>query len=113
MAAKVEQKITDLHTRLDITAAQQPQWDEFIQVMRDNAAATDADFHHRLTAIPTMTAPENLQSYAKFAADHAQEMQKLVPAFQALYDTMSGSQKLTADQVFRDDAHHGDQARRN
>jgi hypothetical protein len=41
------------------------------------------------------------------AMNHAQDMQKLVPAFQTLYDTMSDSQKKTADQVFRDDAHRG------
>jgi hypothetical protein len=28
-------------------------------------------------------------------------MRKLVPAFQALYDTMTTAQKITADQVFR------------
>ena len=46
-----------------------------------------------------MTAAANMQSYAQVAKDHAQDMQKLVPVFQALYDTMSDNQKRTADQV--------------
>ena len=111
-AVRVEQRITELHARLQITPAQQPQWDQFVQVMRDNAAAADTSFQQRLTAIPAMTAPENMQSYATFATDHAQEMQKLVPAFQALYDTMSSSQKLMADKVFRDDSRRGGPVRR-
>jgi len=59
-----------------------------------------------------MTATENMQSYADVSMAHAQDVEKLVPAFQALYGTMSDSQKRMADQVFRDDANHGDQARR-
>jgi len=112
MEGMVEQRITDLHAKLQISPAQQPQWDQFAQVMRDNARSIDQTFQQRLKTIPTMTAVENMQSYAQVAMEHAQEMQKLVPAFQALYGTMSDSQKRTADQVFRADAHHGDHARR-
>jgi protein CpxP len=107
MAGKVEQRITDLHSKLHITPAQQPQWDQFIQVMRDNARTMDETFQHRVQTMTAMTATENMQSYAQLAATNAQDVQKLVPAFQALYDTMSDTQKRTADQVFRDDAHHG------
>jgi hypothetical protein len=107
MVGKVEQRITDLHARLQITQAQQPQWDQFIQVMRDNAQSMDQTFQHRVQTMPAMTATENMQSYAQLASTNAEDVQKLVPAFQALYDTMSDTQKRTADQVFRDDAHHG------
>jgi hypothetical protein len=34
---RVEQRIADLHARLQITPDQQPLWDKFAQVMRDNA----------------------------------------------------------------------------
>jgi len=108
---KAEQRISDLHARLLITPAQQPQWDQFALVMRDNARGMDEAFQQRVQTIPGMTASENMQSYARVATDHARDVQKLVPAFQALYDTMSVKQKQTADQVFRDDAHRGDHAR--
>jgi periplasmic protein CpxP/Spy len=111
--ARIEQRITDLHTRLLISTAQQPQWDRFSDVMRENARDTSETFQHRAQAMSGMTAAENMQSYAKVTAEYAQHTQKLVPSFQALYDTMSDSQKRTADQVFRDDANHGDRTRRS
>lgn len=111
MVGKVEQRIADLHAKLQITPAQQPQWNQFIQVMRENAQSMDETFQQRVQSMPTMTATENMQSYAQLASTNAQDVQKLVPAFQALYDTMSDAQKRTADQVFRDDAHHGGHTR--
>ncbi len=113
MAAKIERRITDLHAKLFISPVQQPQWDQFAQVMRDNARSMDEAYQQRIQAIPTMTATANMQSYVQVAKDHAQDVQKLVPAFQALYDTMSDNQKRTADQVFRDDNHHHDHASRS
>jgi periplasmic protein CpxP/Spy len=110
--SQVEQRINDLHARLQITSAQQSQWDQFIQVMRDNARDMDQTFQTRIQSMPTMTAAENMQSYAQVAAEHSQDMQKLSSVFQTLYGSMSDSQKRTADQVFRDDsANHGDHAR--
>jgi len=97
IVGKVEQRITDLHAKLQITQAQQPQWDQFIQVMRDNAQSMDQTFQHRVQTMPAMTATENMQSYALLASTNAQDVQKLVPAFQALYDTMSDTQKRMAD----------------
>ena len=109
--AKVEQRIKDLHAKLAISSAQQAQWDDFVQVMRDNARSMEQTFRQREHSLQSMTATENMQSYAQVATEHAQEMQKLVPAFQALYATMSDNQKMTADQVFRADASHRDHPR--
>ena len=107
----VEQRIADLHAKLQITAAQQTQWEPFAQVMRANATGIDQAFQTRVKAMPGMTAADNVKSYAVITAEHAQEMQKLVPVFQTLYDAMSDSQKHVADQVFRADAAHGAPAR--
>ena len=109
----IEQRVADLRAKLQITPAQSGQWEQFAQVMRDNARSIDEAFDHRVQALPGMTAPANLQSYASVAAEHAQEVQKLVPAFQVLYDTMSDSQKQRADQVFREDSSHRESARHN
>ena len=107
----VEQRIADLHAKLKITPAEQAQWEPFAQAMRDNAVAIDQAFQGRVKALPTMTAADNVKSYAELSAEHAKEMQKLVPAFQALYDTMSDSQKHVADQLFRSDANGGKPAK--
>jgi periplasmic protein CpxP/Spy len=111
LAGQIDQRITDLHAKLQITPDQQQLWDKFAQVMRDNARSMDETFRHRVQTLPGMTAPENMQSYAEVATTHAQDVQKLVPAFQALYDVMSESQKRLADQAFRDGANHGAHAR--
>jgi len=100
-AADVEKRIAILHQQLQITQAQQPQWDQFAQVMRENAKDMEDTFKSRAASLPVMTASQNMQSYADVASNHARQVAKLVPAFQALYDSMPDSQKLIADKVFR------------
>jgi hypothetical protein len=107
----IEQRIADLRAKLQITPAESAQWEQFAQVMRDNARSIDAAFDRRVQTLPGLSAPENMQSYAALALEHAQEVQKLVPAFQGLYDTLSDSQKRLADQVFREDTDHRERAR--
>ena len=98
---RVEQHITQMHAQLHITPAQQAQWDQFAQVMRDNAKGMDQILEQRGASLASMTAPENMQSYAQIAQQHAQDMQKLSAAFQTLYSGLSDEQKKNADEVFR------------
>lgn len=107
----VEARIKQLHGQLHITSAQDSQWNQFAQTMRDNARDMDEAAEQRAQQFPTMTAVDNMQSYEKLAEDHVQHLQKLIPAFQALYDSMSPEQKKTADQVFRAGAEARAQAR--
>lgn len=96
----VEARIQDLHHNLQITAAQETQWRDFAQVMRDNAKAIDAILKDRSANISKMNAVDDLRSYQKLADAHAEGMRKLVPAFETLYSTMSADQKKNADAVF-------------
>ncbi len=48
-----------------------------------------------------MSAVDNLRSYAELEQQRAQDIQKLVPAFQTLYGALSDQQKREADQMFR------------
>jgi len=105
MSDRVEQHITRLHAQLHITPAQEPQWDQFAQVMRDNAKNMNQVFEQRKTSFASMNAAENMQSYAQIAQQHAQDTQKLATAFQSLYASLSDDQKKNADVVFR--AHDG------
>jgi periplasmic protein CpxP/Spy len=102
----VEQHIDRLHTQLRITSAQQQQWDQFAQVMRDNAANMRQAVEQRGTQLASMNAAQDMQSYAQLAQQHAEDMQKLSTAFQTLYDSMSPEQKQNADMVFRGRAAH-------
>jgi Mg-chelatase subunit ChlI len=101
---RVERRIKELHGQLQITPAEEPQWNEFAQVMRENARDMDQAFVQRAQQFPTMNAVQNMQSYEQLSEEHAQRVQKLVPAFQKLYDAMPDAQKRVADQVFRANA---------
>ena len=101
---RVAQHIKELHAQLQITPAEEPQWQEFAAVMRENAKGMDQAFTQRAQQYATMNAVQNMQSYAKIADDHAQRVQKLVPVFENLYNAMTEQQKQTADQVFRANA---------
>jgi periplasmic protein CpxP/Spy len=101
IASQVEQHIAELHKRLHITAAEQPQWDGFAQTMRGNAAHTDQLFKTRMDT-PSMSALDDLRSYASIAQAHADDVQRLVPPFQALYEAMSPDQRKSADAAFKE-----------
>ena len=97
----VERRITDLHGKLHITSQQSQPWDQFAQVMRDNAREMDQVYQQRAEKLGSMSAVDNMQSYAQIEQQRAQDAQKLVPAFQTLYTSLSDQQKKTADQIFR------------
>ncbi len=103
---RVEARITQLHKQLKITAAQQPQWDALAQVMRDNAQQMETALKARAQTVSTGSAVDDLHSYEAIADAHADGLKKFVPAFEALYATMSDDQKKTTDAVFRDHQPH-------
>jgi periplasmic protein CpxP/Spy len=102
--AAVDQRIRMLQSQLGITEAQMPLWSAFTQAMRDNAAATDALFTQRAGAVATMTAPDNMHSYAQIARAYADNTERLATAFDALYASLSDTQKQAADTLFRQQA---------
>ena len=69
--------------------------------MRDNAKEMDQSYQQRAEKLGSMSAVDNMQSYAQIEQVRAQDMQKLVPAFQTLYSSLSDQQKKTADAMFR------------
>jgi periplasmic protein CpxP/Spy len=96
---RVELRIKELHSELKITPEQQPQFDAVAQAMRDDAKAMEDAIAQRREA-KSMTAVDDLKAYQAIADAHSQGLQKLIPAFSALYDTMSPEQKKNADAVF-------------
>ncbi len=102
----VERRIADLHSKLHIAPEQSQQWDQFAQAMRDNAKEMDELYKQRAERFSSMSAVDNMQSYAQIEQQRAQDVQKLVPPFQALYASLSDQQKKTADQMFRSYAEH-------
>jgi hypothetical protein len=99
-ADRVEGRIRMLHSKLHITAAQQTQWDNLVAVMRGNAKTMMELQKQRAQDAQSMTAVDAVKSYAAVIEAHEVGMNKFVPAFQALYESMSNAQKKTADSMF-------------
>ena len=97
---RAEARIKQLHDQLKITPAQEPQWNAVAQAMRDDAAAMQAAIAKRKQNRGSMTAVDDLRSYEEVTETHVAGLKKLIPAFQALYDTMSPEQKKNADAAF-------------
>jgi hypothetical protein len=102
----VDTRINSLHTRLQITAAQESLWQPVAQIMRDNASTMDSLKQGRAADAKSMSAVDDLRSYGQAIDAHADAIKKFTPAFEALYNSMSDTQKANADQIFRGDNHH-------
>ena len=101
----VDTWINNLHTRLQITAAQESLWQPVAQIMRDNASTMDSLRQTRAADASSMSAVDDLRSYGKVIDAHADGIRKLTPAFEALYTSMSDTQKSNADLIFHSDEH--------
>jgi protein CpxP len=105
----VESRISEMHTKLTITPAEEGQWNNVAQVMRDNAKTLDTLTQARISNANTMTAIADLKSYSEITDAHAEGLKKFVAAFQPLYDSMPDAQKKEADMIFQ--GHHGGASR--
>lgn len=98
-AFSADQQIADLQRRLQITAAQQPQFDAFAQVMRQNEAAMDAFLQQNPPNQPR-NALDEMRAQTRAAELEAQGLERLLPVFQTLYASLSYQQQRMADQLF-------------
>jgi protein CpxP len=99
--ARVEQHIAQMHDRLAITPAQQPQWDAFAAVMRDNAQRMGRSYADRASRVSTQTALDDMKNYAAISHEHADNVDRLLKPFEALYASMSPEQRVAADKTFQ------------
>jgi protein CpxP len=97
----VEARIKQLHKMLHITDAEKPQWDALTQVMRDNAQAMSDLEKQRAADTQSMSAVDVVKSYGTVIEAHEAGMKKFIPAFEALYNSLSDEQKKTADSMFQ------------
>jgi hypothetical protein len=96
---RVEARISELRSKLNISQEQEPKWTELTQIMRANAQNLDKLTQARRQSTD-MTAVEDLQSYSEIADAHAEGLRRFVPVFTALYESMSEPQKKQADALF-------------
>ena len=70
--------------------------------MRDNEAAMRrVSAEHSKAAGHIATAVEELRTYEAFSQAHVSGLKVLIDAFVVLYNSMSDTQKVNADSVFR------------
>jgi periplasmic protein CpxP/Spy len=98
---RVEARITNMHSKLKITQAQEDQWAKVAQVLRDNEKIIEPLTKARKENSKTMTAVDDLKSYGEITDAHADGIKKFTPVFATLYDSMSDAQKKDADALFR------------
>ncbi len=97
----VEQRITSLKTALKITPAQETHWNGVATAMRENAAAMEKLVTAKRAASPaSMTALDDLNTYAEFSKAHYDGLKNLISAFTTLYNGMPAEQKANADKAF-------------
>jgi protein CpxP len=93
-APNVDANIAELHQRLQITPAQEPQFNALANVMRQNART--------MAGAPPANA--NAVAALRLAIQYGQQeidgMRRMLPALQALYASLSPEQRQTADMVF-------------
>ena len=97
---RVEQHIQDLHKRLEITPAEEAPWAVFADTMRQNAVTMEQSYKDWQSRAPAMNALDEMRSYAGAVRLHADSVDRLVPAFEALYGAMTPAQRILADKIF-------------
>ena len=96
--SEVDRDIADLRKQLKITPQQEPQFNAFAEVMRSNAQELDAQMRQG-SPNQNPNAVETLKQAQQLTETQAAGLKRLVPAMQALYDSLSDPQKKTADRV--------------
>lgn len=91
----VEANIAQLHQRLQITPAQEPQFAALANVMRQNERSAPAGPPANPNAV------EALRLAIQYGQHEIDDMKRLLPALQALYASLSPAQQRAADMVFR------------
>ena len=94
----VDRQIADLKKQLKITPQQEPQFNAFAEVMRSNEQDLDK-LMQQGSANRQPNAVEELKQAQQLTETQAAGLKRLVPALQALYDTLSDQQKKIADKV--------------
>jgi len=100
-----EARIKQLQGALKITEAQKELWDNLTQVMRENAKEMDALTKDRAEKTKPMNAVEHMKLHSQITEAHLDQLNKFIPPFEALYDSMSDEQKKITDTIFRTGKH--------
>jgi hypothetical protein len=104
-----ETQIKQLQGALNITETQKELWSNLAKVMRENAkdmdAFSDARNKERAEGTKTINAVEHMKLHSQITKAQLDQMEKLIPPFEAFYSSMSDEQKNITDTTFRTGRH--------
>jgi hypothetical protein len=115
---RVEARLAYIRTALKITAAQQPQWDAFANVLRKHARDRDQRFEQFRAQHegarggprpdrPQVTAIERLERTQQRMAQRSAHLSEVLAAAKPLYASLSPEQKQVADGMLSRQGHGG------
>jgi LTXXQ motif family protein len=107
-----ESQIKQLEGALTITEAQKPLWNNLTQVMRENAKDMDALTKGKAENAKTMNSVEHLKLHSQITEAHLTQLRKLLPPFEAFYNSQSDEQKKITDALFRTGKYGGKHKRK-
>ena len=102
---RVEARIAFIQQTLQITSAQQPQFDTFANVLRKQARTLDERIQQRRAQMQQGAAPANvtaidrLERMQRMTAERYNQLGEVIAAAKPLYDSLSVEQKQAADQL--------------
>jgi hypothetical protein len=96
-----EAQIKQLQGALKITEAQEELWNNLTKVMRENAKDMNAFTKDRAENTKPMNAVEHMKLHSQITKAHLDQLEKLIPPFEAFYASMSDEQKNITDKIFR------------
>ena len=104
-----EAQIKQLQGALNITEAQKELWNNLTQVMRENAkdmdALTDTYAKERAEGTKTLNSVERMKFHSQITKAHLDQLEKLIPPFEAFYASMTDQQKNITDIIFQTGRH--------
>jgi protein CpxP len=103
----LRERLQQVHDRLAITPAQQPQWDAVVLALRDNAQSMRANPAAAAIRSGHLTAVQDLHAAADLAHARVDALQRMIPPVEALYATLSPEQQRMADETLAKAMHAG------
>jgi DNA anti-recombination protein RmuC len=102
---RIEARLAHIQKTLQITAAQQSQWDTFANVLRRHARNMDERIAQRRAQAgqgatnANVSAVERLEWMQRMTADRYNRLGEVIAAAKPLYEVLSPEQKQAADQM--------------
>lgn len=99
-ARRLDGRIAYMKAIIQVTPAQEPQWEKVVQAMRQDSQERQKAFEEmRAHRNDPQNAVSRLEMRGRFATVRAQQTERFLAAFRPFYSSLSDAQKQAADQI--------------